>query len=68
MGGITPEEATKRTGLGRAGFYHIIREILKEGYETVVIALMAKDNVVRGLLSGNAAAAQRQYTLYELNT
>ena len=68
MVGITPEEATKRTGLGRAGFYHIIRAILKEGYETVVIALTAKDNTVRGLLSRNAAAAQRQYTLYELNT
>lgn len=66
-GGTTPEEAKKRNGLGRALFYHIIRQILDSGYETVLIALMAKGNPVRGLLGGNAAAAQRQYTLYELS-
>ena len=67
IAGMTPEEASKRSGLGRAGFYHIIRWVLAEGYDRMVIALMADGNPVRGLLRGNAVTAQRQYTLYELN-
>lgn len=67
IGGVTPEEAKKKNGLGRAGFYHIIRQILEEGYDRVVVALMAGGNPVRGLLGEHSPAAQRRYTLYELN-
>ena len=66
IGGMTPEEAKKRNGLGRAGFYHIMRQILEEGYETVLVALMAEGNRVRGLLKEHVADTRRQYTLYEL--
>lgn len=67
IGGITPEEAMKRSGLGRAGFYYIFRQILTEGFETVVVALMAKGNRVHKLLGEDTPKPQREYTLYELN-
>ncbi len=65
--GVTPEEATKETDFGRAGFYYIIRQILKEGYETVLIALMARSAPMACMAGRNITAPQRQYTLYELN-
>ena len=66
IGGITPGEARKRLGLGRAGFYHTVRQILSEGYETVVFALLRTTrNPARTILGENASAAQRLYTLYE---
>ena len=67
IGGMTSKEATKKSGLGRAGFYHIVRRILEEGYERVVIALMAEGNPVKGLLKGLPVDTHREYTLYELN-
>jgi hypothetical protein len=67
IGGMTSKEATKKSGLGRAGFYHIVRRILEEGYERIVIALMAEGNPVKGLLRRLPVATQREYTLYELN-
>lgn len=67
IGAITPEEAMKRSGLGRAGFYYIFRQILTEGFETAVVALMAKGNRVHKLLGEDAPKPQREYTLYELN-
>lgn len=66
MGGITPHEADKRSGLGKAGFYHLITQILSEGYKKVIVALMANSSRARNLLSGRENLAQRQYTLYEL--
>jgi len=68
LGGVTPEEAKRHSGLGRALFYHIMRQILDRGCEEVVFALMAKGNPVRGFLGGLAGQAQRQYTLYELKS
>jgi hypothetical protein len=65
--GITPEEAKKRTGSGRAGFYYILHQILNEGFETVVLALMAKGNRMHKLLVEDAPQPQREYALYELN-
>ena len=65
--GITPEEAQKKTGAGRAGFYFISNQILKEGFETVLMALMAKGNRVHKLLGEDAPQPQREYSLYELN-
>jgi hypothetical protein len=67
IGGMTSKEATKKSGLGRAGFHHIVKRILEEGYERVVIALMAEGNPVKGLLREVPVTTQREYTLYELN-
>jgi len=64
--GVSPEEAVKSVGLGRAMFCYIINQILKCGYETVIFALMARGNKVQGLLGEYMSKAQRSYTLYEL--
>lgn len=66
LGGITPDEATKKAGLGRAGFYHIIRQALNLGYKKLIIAVMAQRNVVRGHLGGKGSKAQREYSLFEI--
>jgi hypothetical protein len=65
--GITPEEAQKKTGAGRAGLYFILNQILKEGFKNAIVALMAKGNRVHKLLGEDAPQPQREYSLYELN-
>jgi hypothetical protein len=67
IGGVTPEEAARKTGLGRAGFYYIINQILNEGFETLLLTLRLKGNFAHGLLGKNAPVPQREYALYELN-
>lgn len=66
IGGITPEEEARGTGLGRAGFYHIIHEALLEGYDTLILSLRLKGNSSRALACRFAPAPQREYALYEL--
>jgi hypothetical protein len=68
IGGITPYEAAKRSGLGKAGFYYLMHQILNEGYEKVILAIMASGSRVRGLISSKEKMAQRQYTLFELKS
>ena len=65
LGGVTPEEAEKHAGLSRAAFYHVLHQALRRGYSSVVVALMAQGNVVRGVLNGRGATAEREYALYE---
>lgn len=65
--GVTPEEAMKGTDFGRAVFYHVIHQIIKAGYETVLIALMARCGSMARMAGVKVAAPQRQYALYELN-
>jgi hypothetical protein len=66
-GGATPEEMVKMSGLGRAGFYYIIQQILNEGYEDVIFSLRTKHNRSRSLLGRNLRVAKREYVLYEVN-
>jgi len=68
IGGITPDEAVKGSGLGRAGFSCVLQQILKEGYETVLFTLRARRNVSHGLLGRNVPLPQREYALYEWNS
>jgi hypothetical protein len=65
-GGLTPRESTKRSGLGRAGFYYVIRQALDAGYARIVMALRAENSPSRGLLGKNVPRAQQEYALYEL--
>lgn len=67
IGGKTPEEAAKQNGLGRALLYAVVREVIEQGYDTVLVTLMAQGNKARWLLDGHASYDRRQYTLYELN-
>jgi len=64
--GITPEEEKKKSGLGRAISSFMIRQILKQGYETVIFTLMAKGNRAHKLLGEHAQKPNREYTLFEL--
>jgi hypothetical protein len=66
-GGITPEEMAKRSGLGRAGFHYILRQILEEGYEHVLITLISEDNRSNAFLGPLADDYGREYALYELS-
>ena len=65
--GMTPDETGKGADFGRALFHYIIRQIMKEGYETVLVALMARGGPMARMAGVNISVAQRQYTLYELN-
>ncbi len=66
-GGVTPEEMARKTGLGRAGFHHILRGILDLGYEEMLITLVAEDNRSNGFLGPWAGDYGREYALYEWN-
>jgi hypothetical protein len=65
-GGLTPVEIAKRSGLGRAAFHWILRQILQEGYEHVLITLISEDNRCNGFLGPLAKDYGREYALYEL--
>ncbi len=65
FGGISQQEAAKRSGLGKAAFAHTIEQILKAGFDQIIIALMAADSRARGLVKGNWATGHRQYALYQ---
>jgi hypothetical protein len=67
MIGATPEEVARRHGLGSALHYHIMRQILSAGFQTVVFAIIADDSGARGLLGDEMRSVQRTYSLYELN-
>jgi hypothetical protein len=67
IGGVIPEEITRRSGLGRAGFYFVINQMLKEGYEKLLLTLRLKGNLAHALLWKNKTEPQREYVLYELN-
>ncbi len=65
--GATPEEAMKGADFGKALFYHVMHQIIKAGYESVLIALIARYGPMARMAGMNLPAPQRQYTLYELN-
>jgi hypothetical protein len=67
IGGVTPEELARNTGLGRAGFYYVINQMLNEGFETLLLTLRLRGNFAHSLLGKNAPKPQREYSLYELN-
>jgi hypothetical protein len=64
-GGITPEEMTRRSGLGRALFHHVLRGILDLGFEEMLISLVAEDNRSNAFLGPLARDYGREYALYE---
>lgn len=64
-GGLTPAEMARKSGLGRAGFHHILLRILDLGYEEMLITLIAEGNRSNGLVGPGAGDYGREYTLYE---
>jgi hypothetical protein len=67
MIGLTPEEGAKRRGLGKAGYYYILQEILRAGYGEAIVALTAEGNPSRRLVGALMENAQREYSLFELD-
>lgn len=66
IGGITPEEEARRSGLGRAGFYFVIKQMLDAGYESLILTLRLKGNSSRALPGRDAPQPQREYALFEM--
>jgi hypothetical protein len=64
-GGLTPEERAKKRGLGRAIFHHILRRILDEGFEDMLVTLISENNKSNGFLGPLAGDYGREYALYE---
>jgi hypothetical protein len=67
IGGVTPEEMARRSGLGRAGFYYVIRKALDKGYDTILLTLRLKGNLAHGLAARSGCLPQSEYALYEWN-
>lgn len=66
LGGVTAEEIKNRSGLGRAGFYFIINEILKGSYDTMLLTLRLKGNLAHGLPGNLSPEPQKEYALYQV--
>ena len=66
LGGVTTEEIKNRSGLGRAGFYYIINEILKAGYDTMLLTLRLKGNLAHALPGRLSPVPQCEYALYQV--
>jgi len=66
LGGLTPKEIKNRSGLGRAGFYFIINEILKGGYDTMLLTLRLKGNLAHALPGRLSPEPQKEYALYQV--
>lgn len=67
IGGVTPETEKEALGLGRAGFYFIIRKALDKGYDEIMLTLRVKGNKAHGLAGRCGITAQHEYALYEFN-
>jgi hypothetical protein len=65
MIGITPQEAQRRRGLGRALFYRCLTAILDAGYESVMFALIAEDSPAWPLVGNRKDESQKEYAFYE---
>jgi GNAT superfamily N-acetyltransferase len=68
IGGITPQEEKKGSGLGRAGFYRVIRGMLDLGHDKLMLTLRLQGNTSRALPGRDVPHPQREYCLYEVST
>jgi hypothetical protein len=66
IGGITPEEMTRRSGLGRAGFFAVINAALDAGYNKLMLTLRQKGNAAHALAAHGSPKPQREYALFEV--
>lgn len=66
--GLVPEEAKKHSGLGAALIAHVTECVLQRCRRPSLAALVAETSASRGHLNRYAAAATREYTLFEVPT
>jgi hypothetical protein len=67
LAGAIHEETIKGSGLGRAGFYYIVNQALRRGYEKLLFTLRMVGNPSRSLPGPNTPAPQREYALFGLS-
>jgi hypothetical protein len=65
LGGITPDEAARHSGIVPGAFHQVVGRLRAQGYETVLATLIARGNPVRRLYGEYAADDSREYTLFE---
>jgi hypothetical protein len=66
LGGITPAEAGRHSGLGRALFHHTAAQVRAERCDEVLASLIAEGNPMRRFFGSYAAEPRRAYALYEM--
>jgi hypothetical protein len=64
LGGITPEEARKKSGVVRASFREALLRLRAHGATRVMATLVARGNPVRRLYGPYAADDRREYALF----
>jgi len=64
--GLIPEEAKKHSGLGAALIAHVTDSLLQRSYRPSIAALVGETSASRRHLNRYAAAATREYTLFEV--
>jgi hypothetical protein len=67
VGGFTQKEMAKHSGLGRAGYAYIVRQIINAGYERMIQSLIVKNGFSHALAGPHRKNIQREYALYEFN-
>lgn len=67
IGGVTPETEKEAVGLGRAGFYFIVKKALDKGYDEIMLTLRVKGNKAHALAGRCGISPQHEYALYEFN-
>jgi hypothetical protein len=65
MLGITGEEAARRKHVGRAAFYHCLRQMIEAGCTNLLFALAAEDSPALRLLGEYVNYIDKEYLLYE---
>jgi hypothetical protein len=66
LGGITPAEAARHSGLARAMFHYTLGKVCAEGCEALLASLVAQGNPIRRFFGDYAADERREYALYEI--
>jgi hypothetical protein len=63
--GVTPAMAAQHPGVGRALVTQILGELLSQGFQRYVAALICRGNTSRGLRGRHPSMTEREYALYE---
>lgn len=66
-GGFTQKEMAKNSGLGRAGYAYIVRQIINAGYTRMIQSLIIKNGFSHALAGAHRKNIRREYALYEFN-
>jgi hypothetical protein len=66
--GTGREPGERLRGLGRALYQHVVAQLVRRGYETLVCAIMAEDSLLSTILQRQGHLPAREYVLFETRT